>query len=80
MNGHVQLDLKEIRLKCLTKNHTHMADNGLHGDIEKKNSTVRHIYNFESFCMVIKESRSKPVEVILVQTEDFRMWKSENYG
>ena len=28
-------------------------------------------------CTVIKEPRSIPVEVLSMQTEDFRMWKSE---
>ncbi|KAK2716189.1 hypothetical protein QYM36_010684 [Artemia franciscana] len=84
LNGDIQdietlihLDLKETRLKFLTKGHTQMAANGLHGHIKRKISAVRQIFDFESICTVIKESRSKPIKVLSVQIENFRVGKNE---
>ena len=48
-----------------------MGADGLHGNIEKKILAVRQIYDFESLCTVIKESRSKPVELLPTQIENF---------
>ncbi|KAK2708379.1 hypothetical protein QYM36_014103, partial [Artemia franciscana] len=45
--------------------------------LKRKSLQLGQIYDFESLYTVIKESRSKPVEVLPMQMEDFRIRKSE---
>ena len=48
---------KSVTMKYLTKGHTHMTADGVHGNIEKKFKKIRHIYDFEDLKNCISQSR-----------------------
>lgn len=59
-------NLESLTLKYLTKGHTHMSADGVHGNIEMQIKRKDAVYGFEDYKNVILGCRSN-IEVIEVQ-------------
>ncbi|KAL4718224.1 hypothetical protein ACJJTC_005769 [Scirpophaga incertulas] len=59
-------NIESITLKYLTKGHTHMTADGVHGNIETHIKRQDAVYDFEDYKQVIFKSR-KNIEVIEVE-------------
>lgn len=62
---------KNITIRYLTKGHTHMTADGVHGNIEKRISRLKNIYDYDDLKNAIRTSR-KNIEV--VDLDAFRKW------
>lgn len=62
---------KSITIRYLTKGHTHMTADGVHGNIEKRISRLRNIYDYNDLKNAIRTSR-RNIEV--VDLTAFRKW------
>lgn len=56
-------DLKSVTISYLTKGHTHMSADGVHGNIELKMKRQKNIYDFQDFKDIVMQSR-KNIKVI----------------
>lgn len=50
---------EEIIIKYLTKGHTHMSADGIHGNIESKIRRNGKVFDFDDLIDTVEESRSK---------------------
>lgn len=64
----------KITIRYLTKGHTHMSADGIHGNIETKIRRKRSIYDFQELLQVIETSR-KNVQVL--ELNQFNSWQSK---
>uniref|UniRef100_A0A2S2NCQ6 DUF7869 domain-containing protein n=1 Tax=Schizaphis graminum TaxID=13262 RepID=A0A2S2NCQ6_SCHGA len=64
----------EIIIKYLTKGHTHMSADGIHGNIESKIRRKDKVFDFDDLIDNITECRAK-VQVLKLET--FYQWKSK---
>ncbi|CAH1637517.1 unnamed protein product [Spodoptera littoralis] len=56
-------DLKSVTISYLTKGHTHMSADAVHGNIELKMKRQKNIYDFQDFKDTVMQSR-KNIKVI----------------
>ncbi|CAK1588934.1 unnamed protein product [Parnassius mnemosyne] len=58
-------NLKSVTISYLTKGHTHMSADAVHGNIEMKMRRQRNIYDFQDFKDTVMQSRRniKPIEI-----------------
>lgn len=59
-------DVETITLKYLTKGHTHMSADGVHGNIEREFNRREGVYDFDDYKSIIAHCR-KHMEVIEVE-------------
>lgn len=64
----------EIKICYLTKGHTHMSADSVHGNIEKRIQGVRKIYDFDDLKEAMTTSRKK---VKVVDVSEFRKWEKK---
>lgn len=65
---------QEIIVRYLTKGHTHMTADGIHGNIEQKILRNRNIYDFKELVELVKNSR-KNLEVL--ELKEFHLWQNK---
>ncbi|CAH1711854.1 unnamed protein product [Aphis gossypii] len=65
---------KSVTMKYLTKGHTHMTADGVHGNIEKKFKQIRNIYDFEDLKNCISQSRQN---LNILELKDFYEWQNK---
>ena len=70
---------EKISIKFLTKGHTHMAADSLHGVIEKKIRAKQVVEDFPELKKVMQDSRQN-TRVKELQISDFYEWKNEKSG
>lgn len=63
-----------VTLRYLTKGHTHMSADGIHGNIEQKISRIGNIYDFNDLKAAVQSSR-KGVQVVDVNV--FHKWEKK---
>lgn len=63
--------LKTITMKYLTKGHTHMTADGVHGNIEQALKSKGDIYDYKDLLEIIKQARRK---LRVIEVEDFHKW------
>lgn len=66
----------KVTIKYLTKGHTHMAADSVHGCIEQKIKRTQNVYDYDHLCEVIETSR-KNVKIWRLSSTDFRAYKNE---
>lgn len=66
--------VESVTIKYLTKGHTHMSADGVHGNIETKIRKVRNIYDYDDLKNTIKASRQN---LDIVDQKKFRQWTSK---
>ncbi|CAG9771296.1 unnamed protein product [Ceutorhynchus assimilis] len=64
----------KITIRYLTKGHTHMSADGIHGNIERKIGRKRTITDFQELVEVIQACR-KNVDVL--QLTEFHLWQNK---
>lgn len=62
---------ESITINYLTKGHTHMSADSIHGNIERRLLKIRDVYDYEDLKNAMKSSR-KNLEV--VDVKEFRNW------
>lgn len=65
---------QSVTIKYLTKGHTHMSADGVHGNIETKIRKVRNIYDYDDLKNTIKDSRQN---LDIIDQKKFRQWTSK---
>ncbi|KAI8427301.1 hypothetical protein MSG28_001888 [Choristoneura fumiferana] len=70
------LEIDSITMKYLTKGHTHMTADGVHGNIENNIKKQKYIYDFEDFKNCVRTSRKDTI-VIEVTKEDILDWNKK---
>lgn len=63
-----------VTLRYLTKGHTHMSADGIHGNIERKIAKVRNIYDYNDLKAAVSSSR-KGIQVLDVNI--FHKWEKK---
>lgn len=66
--------VESITIKYLTKGHTHMSADGIHGNIEKKIRKVRNVYDYDDLKQTILESRQN---LGIIDQKNFFQWTSK---
>ncbi|KAL4100879.1 hypothetical protein QTP88_020908 [Uroleucon formosanum] len=66
--------VESVSIKYLTKGHTHMSTDGVHGNIETKIRKVRNIYDYDNLKNTIKASRQN---LDIIDQKKFRRWTSK---
>ncbi|CAH1122987.1 unnamed protein product [Ceutorhynchus assimilis] len=64
----------QITIRYLTKGHTHMSADGIHGNSEQKLLRKRNIYDFQELIEAVESSRRK-LEVL--QLKEFHLWPNK---
>lgn len=67
-NDNDTLHVNKITLKYLTKGHTHMTADGVHGNIEMQIKKTGNVYDFEDLLNVIKKSRNNLKTVVVMKS------------
>lgn len=66
--------IDSITIKYLTKGHTHMSANGIHGNIEKKIRKVRIVYDYDDLKKTIEERKQN---LGIIDQKSFFQWTSK---
>lgn len=66
--------VESVSIKYLTKVHTHMSTDEVHGNIETKIRKVRNIYDYDDLKNTIKASRQN---LDIIDQKKFRKWTSK---
>lgn len=69
-----QTGSQQVIIRYLTKGHTHMSADSVHGNIEKAMRAAGSIDNFDEFVRVVQRSRK---QLHVEKQEIFREWKSK---
>jgi len=64
----------EVIIKYLTKGHTHMSADGIHGNIESKIRRKGKVFDFQDLVNTIEGSRNK---LTVLQLDKFCGWKNK---
>jgi len=73
-NNSLFQNTESVTMKYLTKGHTHMTADGVHGNIEKKIKQIRHIYDLEDLKNCISQSRQN---LNILELKDFYGWQNK---
>lgn len=65
---------QEVIIRYLTKGHTHMSADSVHGNIEKAIKASESVFNFDELVRIIQNSRKN---LTVEKLEIFREWKSK---
>lgn len=74
LNSKHNNSIESVTIKYLTKGHTHMSADGVHGNIEKKFKQVRNIYDYDDLKNKTKESRTN---LNIIDQTHFFNWSSK---